>query len=279
MSFPPEVYLIGAMKAGTTSLAYMLDQHPSIRVADPKEPDFFTANHGKGADWYRQCFADPESAICVDASTSYASAPVPGPFQFKVESDRLRGVPARIHGTRPDAKLIYLLREPVGRTYSAYNHNIRAGWEKRTFMQAISENSDYLSASDYLAQIQLYETFFKKDSMLILLFDDLVRAPEETAQRCFRFLGLTDNVPLQFERARNAGFLFTGIGSALQRIGLMDVLSTFTPQRLKNIAAPLVSKKIPPMTAEDKKFLQAYFGPKNRELAQVTGLQLDKWGS
>ena len=278
MSFPPEIYLIGAMKAGTTSLAYLLDQHPSICVADPKEPDYHTANQGKGEAWYRRCFSDPDGTVCVDASTSYASAPVPGPFPYKLECDKLRGVPGRIHRARPDAKIIYLLREPIGRTYSAYYHNVRAGWETRSFRQAISENADYLSASDYVAQIQLYREFFSQESLLALLFEDLVKAPEETARRCFRFIGLTDSVPLQLERARNAGFVFTGFGRTLQRIGVMDLLSAFTPQRLKDMAAPLVSRKIPPMAAEDRKFLKDYFDPKNRELARVTGLNLDKWG-
>lgn len=41
MPFPPEVFLIGAQKAGTTTLAYLLSQHPNICVAKNKEPHFF----------------------------------------------------------------------------------------------------------------------------------------------------------------------------------------------------------------------------------------------
>ena len=68
--------MIGAAKSGTTSLAHLLDQHPHLTVAEPKEPDFYTRHWGLGLDWYRQTFAGAEGDLLLDASTSYSSAPL-----------------------------------------------------------------------------------------------------------------------------------------------------------------------------------------------------------
>jgi hypothetical protein len=65
MSFPPESYLIGAQKAGTTTLAYLLDQHPHVTVARTKEPHFFTDNWDRGLGWYKKQFPDSPDACYI----------------------------------------------------------------------------------------------------------------------------------------------------------------------------------------------------------------------
>ena len=74
MAFPPKAFIIGAQKAGTTFLSYLLDQHPHITLAESKEPDFFTRHWEKGLEWYRKRFSGPEENILIDASTSYTAA-------------------------------------------------------------------------------------------------------------------------------------------------------------------------------------------------------------
>ncbi|MGL5835461.1 MAG: sulfotransferase domain-containing protein, partial [Waterburya sp.] len=66
MPFPPEVYLIGAQKAGSTTLAYLLSQHPDICIAKNKEPHYFTGNSSKSWAWYQQQFLNQEKTICLD---------------------------------------------------------------------------------------------------------------------------------------------------------------------------------------------------------------------
>src|SRR6266576_1441922 len=73
--FPPEALIIGAQKSGTTTLAYLLNQHPMIELADRKETDFFTDNWERGIDWYRSCFLQ-QKAILMDASVGYTMADV-----------------------------------------------------------------------------------------------------------------------------------------------------------------------------------------------------------
>ncbi len=276
MSFPPDAFLIGAMKAGTTSLAGMLAQHPDICLSNPKEPHFLTANSGKGLDWYRSCFSDPDK-FCLDASTSYSIAPVPGPVTFKHEVDKYRDVQERLHQINPDARLIYMLREPVSRAYSHYNHNVRVGWEKRPFLAAVKEDSQYLSASDYVAQLDLYLQLFSRDKVLLLIFEDFKANPLEANRKVLRFLGLDDAIELNLDKPKNAGFLYNGIGARVNQLGIMKPLSKIIPSSIKRWLGPMVSKKIPPISQTDRAWLSAYFEPRNVLLAQKTNLDLSIW--
>ena len=96
MSFPPEVYLIGAQKAGTTTLAYLLSLHPDICVARTKEPHFFTTYLYKGLDWYKSNFANYENSVCLDASTTYSMAPL-SENNSRNRTSNLKDVPQKIY--------------------------------------------------------------------------------------------------------------------------------------------------------------------------------------
>ena len=116
MGFPPEICLIGAQKCGTTSLAHILDQHPDISVAKGKEPSFYTHRWKRGLDWYREQFPEASNTVCVDASPSFTEAPL---RQWDAQNIYL-GVPEKVLTINAKSKFIYLLRDPVERTYSGY---------------------------------------------------------------------------------------------------------------------------------------------------------------
>ena len=277
MSFPPDVFLIGAMKAGTTSLAEILSQHPDICVASPKEPHFLTEHVGKSLDWYRAHFDHPDRKICIDASTSYSIAPIKNASEFKRVCTKYRGVPERISAINPSAKFIYVLREPVARTYSHYNHNARAGWERRPFIQAIREDAQYLSASHYLEQLEFYWKIFPRESILLLSFEEFMRNPVDSAYRCFDFLGLNTTVSLELDRPKNVGFLYNPVGIFLHKLGLLDAVSGLMPATLKQFLAPLVSKTVPPISQVDRDELARYFMPLNAALSDATGFNVSAW--
>ena len=191
MAFPPEVFLIGPMKAGTTSFASHLADHPRICLAKPKEPAYFTRNWALGPDWYRTRFECSEDSLFLDATTAYSAAPTdlfPGddgtPSAFC-------GVPERIHSINPQARFIYILRDPVMRTYSAYWHLVRQGQETRNFRDVVAEDLSYLRPSDYYGQVKNYLEFFPLSSFLFLQFEHVIRDIPAAANKCFEFLGLT----------------------------------------------------------------------------------------
>lgn len=288
MAFPPEAFLIGAQKAGTTSLAFLLDQHPAITLPESKEPAFFTRHWEKGTDWYRACFRGPESNIFLDATPGYTLAPTE-----RFPADRDKGpsayldVPERIHATNPDAKFIYLLRDPVSRTYSAYWHHVRNGDETADFREAITNTSYYLRGSDYYGQIQHYLRHFPLDSFLFLLFEDLVRDPEMAANRCFAFLGAE---PADFEVAseeahKNRSYQYNAAGrliaaiipSRTARKAVIGAAKSMIPAFLRPWAAKAIAKDIPPCSEEDRRYLVECFRDRNQRLEELIGLSLEHW--
>src|SRR4051812_23979775 len=103
----PDFIIIGAMKAGTTSLARYVDLHPRLHTSRRKEPDFFLRDAAppKTLAWYEAGFEETGKLQC-EASTNYTKYPFS------------RGVPARMHALLPGIKLIYILRDPVERIRS-----------------------------------------------------------------------------------------------------------------------------------------------------------------
>ena len=286
--FPPKVFLIGAQKAGTTSLAHFLDLHPDICVAQPKEPHFFTRYWDRGLDWYATCFPDRESRhVLVDASTSYTMAPLETSPPPPSGVQPLAGVPERIHSVSPDAKFIYLLRDPVERTRSAYWHRVRTGDEKRPFREAIAQNDLYFRTSNYASQIAVYLECFSKDRFLFLLSESLSRDPAATLETCFRFIGVA---PVEIEQKqmqgrKNQSYQYSRLGRLLPRLAGSTRAFEKLAKRAKKVISPtlhplmksLLTTKIPPLSDADRRYLCDHFQPLKGELQDMTGLSLDDW--
>src|SRR6185295_16842547 len=117
----PDFLIIGAAKSGTTALYRWLDQHPDVWLPETKEPHFFGRDKiwANGLDWYAALFeAAPAGAITGEASTT-------------LTSHRLAHRAAeRVASVVPDARLIYVLREPISRMRSHYALYVRTGAER-----------------------------------------------------------------------------------------------------------------------------------------------------
>ena len=269
MSFPPEAFLIGAQKAGTTYLANLLAQHPDVCLAHPKEPDFFTQNRDKGLDWYRQRFAEPNATVLLDASTSYTACPLQAhdPPEL-IRSSRFSGVPQRIREVSPDARFVYLLRDPVARTYSAYWHEVRAGNEARPFREAIEADGYYLRVSDYRGQLTHYLEYFARESLLLLRFEDLVREPLAVARRTLEFLGVDAGPELRVSVGANRSFTYgpgiAGLNRALSPLGgiagVVKRSRRVIPSAVFRAAGKMITRKIPEIREEDRRFIQSRLG-------------------
>jgi hypothetical protein len=288
LNFPPEAYLIGAQKAGTTTLAYLLDQHPRVAVSQPKEPHFFTHNWGKGLHWYKARFPDSLDLTLVDASTSYSMAPLPPGKGGSQAGRQLENVPERVFSVNPKAKFIYLLRDPVERTYSGYWHSVRTGREGQGFRAAFQSKPFYLDISDYYGQLSLWLNYFPLDSFLFVLFEDLKESAERTTKECFEFLGVGNDAPsVRFDSAKNPSFQNGQVGRKINRLLIeypflskhLGVLRPLVPEvirdRVRGTRAGF--EPIPEMEEEDKHFLVEYFRERNRRLECLIGIPLDKW--
>jgi len=184
----PNFLVIGAMKSGTTSLYHYLRAHPEIYMPDLKEVDYFTSelNWGKGRHWYARQFASasPSERMLGEASTSYTKYP------------RYQGVAKRIAEHLPDVKLIYIVRDPIDRMRSHYQHNAVLGEENASIDDALLTNPSYLDCSRYAMQIEHYLDHFARDQVLIFSSEDLRHARASTIQRVFQFLGVDPNADI-----------------------------------------------------------------------------------
>ncbi|MEM7282441.1 MAG: sulfotransferase domain-containing protein [Pseudomonadota bacterium] len=264
--YPPKVFLIGAQKSGTTNLAGLMGQHPKVCLATPKEPDIFTRHWTGALGPIDQHFPDanPEQ-ILLDASTSYTCAPLPDLFAAdKTTVSRYSGAAERIYDHAPDARLIYIMRNPIERTYSAYWHKVRAGEEKREFREAIRSDSYYLRTSHYAGQLNQYLRHFPKNQILCLFFEALRKNPIETAKRCFQFIGVSDDIPLQPNRGQNKSFAYPGPLQRLNRIlqpigGLNRVVKAtkrIMPRAVLEGGASILTRPVPKIDAEDARWLR-----------------------
>jgi len=285
MSFPPEVYLIGAQKAGTTTLAYLLCQHPNICIAKTKEPHYFTSNSSKSLAWYQKQFLNHENTICIDASTSYSFAPL-SVENSQYNNQQFQNIPQKIYSINPNAKFIYLLRDPIERTYSGYWHSFNTGREHRSFGEAIRNDYFHLDVSNYYGQLSLWLEYFPLESFLFLLFEDMKNNSEQAAKKCFKFLEIdSENIKLNLQEHRNKTESVNFVGRRFKRIFKELDYSGFgfmAPSPVRKFIQELTinsNNSLPKTSEKELVFLGKYFAEKNSNLANLTGLSLNKWQS
>lgn len=201
----PNFFIIGAMKSGTTSMYEYIAEHPQFLPAIQKEIDFFSIRYHLGIDWYQAHFASnpaPKQYFTGEASTSYIDYPQ---------------VAQRIYQHYPEAKIIAVLRNPIDRAFSHYNHvqKYHSGRETRSFVDAAiaemnwlnqlenphieavdAENSEpfaylkygYLFRGLYVYFLQEWMSLFERSQFLILKSEDFYLQPAATMTKIYQFL-------------------------------------------------------------------------------------------
>jgi hypothetical protein len=276
--FPPGAYLIGAQKAGTTSLVGALGLHPQVELSRPKEPDFFTGNWEKGLEWYRARFPCEPGKVLIDASTSYSMAPT-----SPVPGSKMNDVPRRIFELRPDAKFFYLVRDPVDRAISSYYHAVRYGGERRPMGECMTEESLYIRGSRYAFQLERFFEYFSPDSFLILPTRELAANLDAAARRCWSFLGLDASiVPNLSSERRNEGFIVSGVPAALLAMPggkraakyVWRLMRKALPDKALKSIKHGVSNRPPPMLKEVRAELERMLVDERTRLRSLTGVEI-----
>lgn len=177
---PPTFLVIGAMKAGTTSLHRYLAAHPDIFMSETKELDFFVESKTwpLGWEWYCGQF-EPGRRMTArgEASTNYTKHPT------------FPGVPERIATRLPDVRLVYLLRDPVERIVSHVLHM----WGARGVVGGLDRDvldGHVAACSRYALQLENYLEWFSPDQILVVFSDDLRHDRIRALQRMGAFIGV-----------------------------------------------------------------------------------------
>jgi hypothetical protein len=175
----PTFLVIGAMKAGTTSLYRYLRAHPEVFVAERKELDFFSRDDlwSRGVAWYESQFAAHQGETARgEASTSYSKHP------------EFPGVPERIKATVPEVRLVYCVRDPIERIESQYRHAVAMGGSAPLDQVALTE--EYLGPSCYGRQLARYLEVFPAERVLVIDAAELRANQTATLARLFDHIGV-----------------------------------------------------------------------------------------
>lgn len=175
----PTFLIIGAMKAGTTSLWVYLRQHPDVFVAEQKEVNFFIGRRRweAGPEWYASLFAGGGNAKARgEASPAYTMIPL------------FEDVPQRIAAIVPDVRLIYLVRDPIERIRSHWQHSVMTGRERRSAEVALREERLYVEVSRYAAQLDAYLGCFPREQILVITAEALRDDRTASLRRVYEFI-------------------------------------------------------------------------------------------
>lgn len=188
----PNALLGGAQKCGTTTLHRLLERHPGVFLPPrPQEIHFFDIerNFARGLGWYQRHFATwSDQPVVAQTSPLYLYEPK---------------VPERVAAVAPEARWIFLLRNPVDRAYSHYWHEVRYGWEKLSFEEALQaepqrlgggevarRHFSYLDRGRYASQLTRFVERFGRERVWVGSYDELTRDPAALVARVVSFLGL-----------------------------------------------------------------------------------------
>lgn len=270
----PDFLIIGAPRAGTTALHSYLREHRQVFVSDPKELHFF--DRGAITDdrlqRYRSKFAAAGTdRVAGEATPTYLHSDV---------------AIARLARTISQAKLIVTVRNPVDRAYSHYWQACLYRVENRSFAEAVGDElgtghpdgGPYLTPGRYVQHLERVCHYFPRSSILVVLFDDLRRDPQEVFSRVCRHIGVDDTVrPPNLGRRINPNHnvhslvLWRAATPWRARTGWRKAVAQFVDAR------NIYSSPPPPMNPNVREELVHHYRGYNRALSEWIGRDLSFW--
>lgn len=289
----PDFFIVGAARAGTTSLFDFLGQHSAVFFPAVKEPHFFAAHVQSDPRLYFPPIHDECAYLSLytaaradqllgDASPSYLWDP-----------DSASHIAAR----NPHAKIIISLRNPIQRAYSHYLLDCSTGLETKPFIDALYEDQAhipgrwgrehlYLELGLYCKQVERYLACFDRQHIKIILFDDLQTHPDVVGSSVLEFLGPPGalRTPYQFPQ-RNVSVVLRGLWAnrllyRMQTV-LADCPDAWRPRlrgRFLWLREHLLVKSAKPrMDREARRFLAEFYKQDLEELERLSGHKVKHW--
>ena len=267
------------MKSGTTSLRHSLKYHKAIHLPN-KELQFFSrkVNFDKGLSWYQSKILEnskPDAIVFGEKTPAYS---------FYENSAKW------ISETCPNAKIVWIFRNPVDRTYSNYLHNKRYGEEIHSFRKAIMLEEKrlknnrwkcYRFRSIYHLQVERYLEFFPIDQMFFMLFEDLIQPynDDHVLNDLFEFLGVSKSDYTDVKEPRNKAIIprFPWTLYYARKFGWDR--SDKVKKLLHNLNFKNREPGYPKLDQNSRQELANFFKPHNEKLEKLIGKDLSRWNS
>lgn len=271
MIIPSDAYVIviGAMKSGTSTFFSHLTSHPEVAASRVKEPEYFSEFQGHGADVdrYEELWEfDPKlHRYCAEASTGYTKYP-----------DEPH-VPDRMRDAAINPKFIYLVRDPIARMESQFNHGFlrRTPWAYDDFFDPA-----LLDLSRYHMQLQQFLLRLPDRSRYqILDFDELVADPQRVMEHVFEWLDL-EPIPIASDRRVNRAPQRSRLELLLADVDLSGPLK-LVPASFKRRLKNLLRERAPAsrrMTAEERERARRYLQRDIQLFGEAFDFPVEKWG-
>ncbi len=279
----PTFLVVGAQKSATTWLYECLREHPDVYVPKTKEIHFFcgendcpksTASHGE--DWYRSQFSTQD---CYKAAG-----------ELSIDYMFYEDVAEKVSTFNPQMKIIFLLRDPIDRAYSAYWMEKRYKADHPDFTTFVHQESPYVARGFYYRQIMRYLGVFPRENIAIYLYDDLLKDPRQFTADVFDFLGVASEfVPSSLNQrvaqTRKMApllsrILYTHVAPVLRwapALWLWRMIKRHTNLTSRGGALSAEHSAYPPMREEDKADLLDIYREENQKLFQLLGREITDW--
>jgi hypothetical protein len=310
----PNFFLVGAPKAGTTSLYQYLAEHPEIYMSPIKEPNFFASEirpenvseelqdrvrrdmdalkmylqgpmsekrfGGMVLEWedYLKLFENVKGEVAIgEASVLYLWS-----------KTAAKNIFSRI----PDAKIVMVLRDPAERAFSQYLHNVTNGIICGSFRQHIYNSSrpksekfsvgyPSLELGLYYEQVKRYVDIFPRENLQILFFEDYRQQPARTLEKLFSFLHVNSGFTPDMSQKQLEPQVPRAVGAAhfLKRYGLWQPLKKLSPRAFRSQLREVVFKKRKSlvMDSKDRDYLRDYYRDDIRKLSALLSRDLEHW--
>ncbi len=271
---------IGAQKCASTWLYDILHDHPEACLSSKKELDYFSNFYDYGFQWYEENFTcDGNRPVVGEVSPSYFHG---------------LAVPERVYQYNPDMKLILFLRNPIERLISNHKHEVRVGHIAGgdiSIENGIENNPSYIEQGLYSTHLERWLEYFGKESILIVLYDDLLSDNEAVAKRVYQFLGIdyTHRSKSLKERS-NVSYVNrwqllekgkNSLRGLIRKVGLGKIWDLIGGTGLKQLYRKYNRKPseavIPPMKDSTKLKLHNVFNPEIKRLEKYLDRSLSSW--
>ena len=286
-----DFFIIGAQKAGTTSLYNYLAEHPDIFMPVVKENQFFVEKrfYDKGESYYHKFYSD------------YKSQKLAGGAYVHMFSSK--EAPERVYNYNKNAKILIMLRNPIDRAYSAYHFALKNGWESSNinFLSTLKlqderingsyteqTNLSYFYCGLYYQHISQWLQWFPKENLYIGFNSDFKKNAAESIKKVFQYLNVPDDIQVNTNTIHNKSgdvrfkslhyFLrnkenkFKKNMSKLLPFQLRYVMRTRVRKQFDKFN--MIEKEYKPLSQEERKIVFNYFENDIKQLSQLLGKDL-----
>ena len=287
-----DLIIVGAQKAGTTSLKEYLGQHPHIQTHFQTEFSYFTRVKDFEAEYdyaFEKYFGE------VDSNDDSRLIAKNAEIHFRNESFQ------RITQHNPDIQLVFMLRNPITRAHSAYQMALRDGWIKQSMdycFEAVSMHKKgfydvyyrfILDLGIYVRQIEEMYKYFSREQVHVIVYEKFIKNPGRYCKEIFRLLEVDESVDINYSVRHNIGGNPRSI--ILSKIhGFMRNERNPIKKVVKQLLSPefiyKINDKVATLNKSERsevarlnyrveKYLKEFYRPFNLELSQLLDIDFD----